>query len=181
MLRAWCHARVCGGDARMLNSHSHQFNAKLRLLSRWTETKKPESEAGLVQDFAQETGSHGRLGERSAINQTVGKTQCSLLPQQHPELHHPLKTAHKSQPIFTLQNTPGAKSAATCPNVTRPCPGELGRPAPQEQNQATVYPWHLTQHSKCCPVSGISQAFLLPMSLQYVFSLATLPQSPFHF
>lgn len=165
----------------MLKSHSHQFNPKLHLLSRWTETKKPESEAGFVQDFSWETGSNGKLGGNSAINQTMGKIQLSLLPQQHPELHHPLRTADKSQPIFAPQNIPGAKSAATCPDVPRPCPGELGRAAPQGQNQATASPWYLPQHSKCCPVSGISQAFLLPVRLQCVFSLAASPQSPFHF
>lgn len=96
ILRAWSHARVCGGDARMLNSRSHQFSPKLHLLSRWTETKRPETEAGFVQDFAWETGSSGKLGGSSAINQTMGKTQCSLLPQQYPEIHHPLRTARKS-------------------------------------------------------------------------------------
>lgn len=62
-LRAWSHARVCDEDARMLNSRSHQFSPKLHLLSRWTETKRPETEAGFVQDFARETGSSGKLGE----------------------------------------------------------------------------------------------------------------------
>lgn len=173
-LRAWSHGRVCGGDARMLNSHSHQFNTELHLFSRWTETKKPETEAGFVQDFAQETGKNGKLGGRSAINQSMGKTQCSLLPQQHPELHHPLRTAHKAHPSPSLlSKTSLEQRVATCPAVTTPCPGELGRKAPQEQNQATVSPWHLPRHFKCCPISGILQAFLLPMRLQCVFSLAT--------